>query len=131
MNDECAVLVMGKDTPCPSSDFPIQTSVSQPMDAHVAFKVRVRKMYVKFLSPNKMSESNLFGSLCQDLDRWSIVHRDRTRVLGISLVNLVNFSCFICEVEHDFLGVSLGWAGRQVLCILSSSLYVGNAGTLR
>ena len=86
------------------------------MDAHVvAFKVTVRKMYVKFLSPNKMSESNLFGSLCQDLDHWRIVHRDRTRVLGISLVNLVNFSCFKCEVGHVFLGVSLGWAGRQVL----------------
>ena len=50
----------------------------------------------------------IFGSLCQDL-----VRRDRTRVLGISLVNLVNFVCFVCEVEHDFLGVSLGWAGRQ------------------
>ena len=86
------------------------------MDAHVvAFKVTVLKMYVKFLSPNKMSESNLFASLCQDLDRWRIVHRVRTRVLGISLVNLVNSSCFICEVEHDFFGVSVGWASRQVL----------------
>ena len=73
------------------------------------------------------SERRIFRSR-HGLVRWRIVHRNRTRILGISLVNLKNFSCFICEIEHDFLGVSLGWAGRQVLCIVSSSLYVGDAG---
>ena len=117
VNDECAVLVMGKDTLCPSSDFSHPDISFLAMDAHVvAFKVTVRNMYVKFLSPTKMSESNFFfGRLCQDLDRWRIVHQDRTRVMCISLVNLVNFSCFVCEVKHDFFGVSPGWAGRQVL----------------
>ena len=56
-----------------------------------------------------------------------IVHRDRTKILGISLVNLVHFSCFICEIEHDCLVYS--WAELVAkFFVFVFFLYVGDAG---
>ena len=37
----------------------------------------------------------------------------RTETEHINLVILVDFSFFVCVVEYDFFGVSLGWPGRQ------------------
>ena len=49
----------------------------------------------------------------------------------INVVNLLHFSCFICEIEHDFIGGH--WAEPvaklSVFCLLLFTL--GMQGTLR
>ena len=55
--------------------------------------------------------------------RWSMAHahRGRTRVLDIKWVSLADFSGFVCEVEHKFLGADVNLS--TVLICTTSSRY--------
>ena len=112
-NDESAVPFMGKDTPSPSSEFPIQTypTISRAMDAlDVYLECTVRKMYVRSL--------DLFDLTM--LFRWSLCSMPcaNPSCCAILLVHLAKHGTF----DHNGMCVDVagfflrGWPRRLVRC---------------